>query len=164
MDVAAHIEKKRRALLAIIAPWMAFLFCHSAVTTKPLPPRIAAFALATIGKLERAAGYLLIASIYAISQKPRRSSAVESTAACLSRIGAGTAPSRVTNGTLQRRLAELWRILSRLTAIARYLARRLQHQRFLRPFRPARHPTHAGDLAAIAPTALPVIRDKTGPP
>ncbi|MEL6920890.1 MAG: hypothetical protein AAFO77_07660 [Pseudomonadota bacterium] len=135
MSITARIEKNRLALLAVLAPWFVFAFWHCGRGQKPLPPRVAAYALSVIAKIERAAGFLLIASVYAAMPNARhvfvRCTALRGWAACLASLGVrgtrGTQSTRgsVTIAALYRRLATVWRLLSNLRTVAMRLARQM---------------------------------------
>ncbi|MEM1376515.1 MAG: hypothetical protein AAGG69_03915 [Pseudomonadota bacterium] len=123
MSLTERIEKNRLALLAILAPWIAFVFFHCGRGEKPLPPRVAAFALAIITKMERAAGCLLFAVAYLGLPQPsrERASALRAKAMCIAGLGAHATRGALTVTALYRRLAAVWRVLTKLRKIARQL-------------------------------------------
>jgi len=159
MSRSARIEKNRLALLAIVAPWFVFCFWHCGRGQKPLPPSLTAHALSIISRVELATGYLLTASVYAAMPRPRRSAGLESKWMCLANLGARHMHDGITVATLYRRLAAVWRILSRLRKIARQWASKLVHFMALRLLRTIK----CVSLGTVKP-AQPMPLGKIKPP
>ena len=131
MPINVRINATQWRLMALVAPWFAFVLWHHARGDTPLPRRVASHALDIIGKLEHAAGYLLMACMHGALQRRGNLAALMNMTQCLAAMSAHNCHDTITIDILRRRIVAVWQLVLNLKTIARNLARRWVWQCFL---------------------------------